>query len=588
MRKRLNKQVKINWYLSLNNYNYYYLSVNFFAMKKFYLLLLSLVIFYQNISLAQNYLLYYSPIISQPCEFDLGTFVTKPSNIRLYHTINDEWDGPIDSSYCISVSSGNNNYITIDTNSFNKSKALFIQFNIPTFPDLSLSPNSIHAVSADINFSTINPLQIDTLCNQGVCTQSRITVAIPDSAGIPFAAERVYYGKYKSNWDYSKILACIPIEYFDQQKVTSLTYRIKLITGAVTGYISLSNPRIENTPTLAFSEITATPASGSYSYSFNNFWYNHLGLHSTNSYPNANNITDIPIHFSPNPSTQTIADIYINELVFVSFQPFTQLKPDQVNGDTILHLFNLINNGGEICLNVFLEIVVEDDNSFTYRSGTVSLDGHMSCMMFKKGGKMIVDEGSTFHYGSGGMGILAWQTGAVVDIKKNAELIIHNRLNICENSMDEGPQQIYVTLNEGATLTFAPGSRLTNEFSIDGLMKLNVIMNGGTLNYQNLSPQDQQLLNIIYPTHYDNLNDNIIIYQNPLQNELMFSFNSESDASFEWKLIDIQGRVMYAKTLDCKKGLNFEHLNVNTLPGGMYLLHCMSGDSVITKKVIKL
>ncbi len=556
-------------------------------MKNFYLLLLSLVICYQNRSLAQNYMLYYSPIISQPCEFDLGTFVNKPSNIRLYHTLNDEWDGPIDSSYCIGVSSGDNSYITIDTNSFNKSKALFIQFDIPNNPGLSLFPNSIYAINAIIIFDGFNALQIDTLCNIGACTQSRITIAIPDSAGIPYSAERVYYGKYKSNWDYSSILACIPIEYFDQQKVTSLTYRIKLIPDAVTGYVNLYFPTIEHTPTNTFSGITATPTSGSYSYSFNIFWYNHLGLHTANIYPNANNITDIPIHFSPNPSTQAIANIYINDQVFVSFQPYTQLKPDLVNGGTIPHLFNLINNGGDICLNVFVEIVVEDDNSFTYRSGTVSLDGHMSCMMFKKGGKMIVDVGSTFHYGSGGMGVLAWQTGAVVDIKKNAELIIHNRLNICENSMEEGPQQIYVTLNEGATLTFAPGSRLTNEFSIDGLMKLNVIMNGGTLNYQNLSAEDQQLLNIIYPERNNSLQSNITLYQNPVHEQLSFSYNAERGENLEINVYDSTGRLMLSKEMPCEKGLNYQHFNSSLWPQGIYLMQLITGENNAVFKLAK-
>ena len=79
------------------------------------------------------------------------------------------------------------------------------------------------------------------------------------------------------------------------------------------------------------------------------------------------------------------------------------------------------------------------------------------------------------------------------------------------------------------------------------------------------------------------------VYPNPTQGVLNINFElANSAASTQIKLVDIKGRTVKQIAEDfVGRGFNRAQVDITNLPTGIYFLTIQSGDSVITKRVVK-
>lgn len=78
-------------------------------------------------------------------------------------------------------------------------------------------------------------------------------------------------------------------------------------------------------------------------------------------------------------------------------------------------------------------------------------------------------------------------------------------------------------------------------------------------------------------------NESIIIYPNPMKDNLTISVNSENEKITYVKLLDLNGKEVFNTILTDSNNT----LHISTLPPGLYFVQIISGTSCITKKVVK-
>ncbi len=110
------------------------------------------------------------------------------------------------------------------------------------------------------------------------------------------------------------------------------------------------------------------------------------------------------------------------------------------------------------------------------------------------------------------------------------------------------------------------------------------------VNYYRLKQIDldgrQTLSNIATVSFLQNEIADFSFYPNPVKSTLQISVNNNQSGNAKLELIDMQGRVVLAKTLSCKNGNVSTSLPIHHLTTGVYILKYTDGTVVNTNKVV--
>ncbi len=194
---------------------------------------------------------------------------------------------------------------------------------------------------------------------------------------------------------------------------------------------------------------------------------------------------------APNSAEQEVINLVVDPFQTLEIQPFTYLIGALVAGsDTLRHQVNLVNNGGDICLN-FVDFVVDGGDEFRHGGGSLYMNNAFSCMQFRHESALRVLEGATLHYGNNGAGMLALCRQLDRAGAQCHALVVDGILNLAECNDAIPPQQLYMDLPPGSKLIFTDQARLTNRFSQGQQMHLNVRMLGGEIDDAALAPEDR-------------------------------------------------------------------------------------------------
>ncbi len=90
------------------------------------------------------------------------------------------------------------------------------------------------------------------------------------------------------------------------------------------------------------------------------------------------------------------------------------------------------------------------------------------------------------------------------------------------------------------------------------------------------------------PQLANNLEENIILYPNPVKDKLGLMLNLDTDTRLNIQLIDLNGQLIH-NLFDQEINKGFQHVSVdidNSIPAGIYLCRLQTNDSVITRKLI--
>ena len=549
-----------------------------------------------------NFLFYEFETIQ--CPFDSSVTIQQPKNWRIYQTLNNKWDGTVDSNSCINVIDSASIESGFDLGTIDPTRSIFIKCLITS--QILLNPNEAYAARSLIGLRSPLEPDISTTCPNNLCSGLIIGIEIPDS-NFTGTTMRYYFdipNNLTGNSFQEYFETCIPTEYFNQNYLREFIIKITLDAPSIDlngEYLELFNVFFEDyNYGETVSEIIAPYFNGIDSTYFvpiqettneNGWWADYyLMLYGDDTtYPSSNNIYYIEGRPEPNTDYSAEVNLIVEEQFSLLFQPYTALRGALVEGsDTLRHSVNLINNGNDLCLSQIIDFTFDNGSNFLFRGGNINFEGKSACLMFKNKSALVVGENHTLHYGQNGKGILALQPGGEIILEKNSELIIDNTLWLQGFLSEKYEPQFYIDLQPSMTLTFGENAEILNLLSHSRNTKLNVYMNGGTLNDSKLSASSRNLINRIYPKPAERFMDNITIYQNPASSELTFGFLADEAGILELELFDMNGRIISFENYNVQKGHSKNSHSLDNLPTGIYVLKLKIRQQSAALKIFKI
>lgn len=561
----------------------------------------SILLFY-FVSYSQIFHEFYLPINNfslQTCEYDPTQMIISLEDWEVYQTLNGEWDGPRDSSICI-------NFEIDSTQNFERYFLPFSELNLnqPLFmkklfdDNINLDSNSIYNIRPSWHTKGDVEINLNNDCPNDICSGMLIGLEIPDSTNTTTFLEWHQYN-FNNGTFYADY--CLVSEKFTDAYLKEFIYKFSFQNAELSKQaITFSNIRFFSIYKHLLTEIIAEPihfenneynvpieyVAGSFLW-----FYEYLVLHNNSTYPSTLNPYYLEALPLINPEEKATINLIISEWLNLHFQPDTYLRGALVEGsDSLRHEFNLVNNGGTFCPIDFVEIPFTDGNSYIHNAGKINFSGQTGCMMFYDGGTLEIGDNTTLNYGNVGQGILMLGKHGTIKFGKNSKLIVDNHFKLWETSIwpDE---QVYIELNKGNELIFGKYARLSkNTFQENGHMKLNVYMNGGILDDSNLTPEERQLINRIYPEETVEIPTQmeVQLFPNPTSAQLHLSINTPVAKEIQVSIFSLEGKLLWNNSESIQIGQNEVGLPTASLAVGMYFVKIENPDGkIIVEKFVK-
>lgn len=538
------------------------------------------------------------------CTFDNTVTINAYKDWLVYQTLDDHWNGPIDSTICISLRSIPSEGIDLQT--VDIERPIFIRSKLTESNKVWLQPNYIYDANAGANYFGNNnaSFQGGTDCADNFCSGIIVGIQIPDESGNS-TAMRWYTDVPGADASDGRFSTCIPTEYFDDNYIREFIIKLSLAPNtSLDKRVRLQRGRLDaGWSPYYIDEVIADPSTfvdTSYNvplylvgYQNGPIWPapNYLLLYTDmNSYPSSSSPAYVEARPSVNtPDPQTINLIVSDWETFIP-QPFAILRGALVEGsDSIRHQVNLVNHTGDICMGGPVDFVFEDDTKYIHQGGHVNMEGLSSCMMFRNGGTFEVAEGTTMQYGQDGRGILALRSGGQLQLDKGSTLLFDGTLWLQGIPTAKHPDpQFYLDLKPGTSLIFGEHAIVLNANSISPDVKLNVYMNGGTLDDSHLSADERLLIHQIYPKPVERFSDNIKLLGNPITSVAPFEYISLGQEQLMLELYDLQGRYIAKKNYNTAEGYNRFEYDMSDMATGIYLANIKGNNGHATLKMVKL
>ena len=538
---------------------------------------------------------FYNALENRPCPYDEDVTVQWPVDWEIYQTLNGEWDGPVDSSRCITVAEGGFNP-TIDLGQVDPGLPLFIRST--NIIDPFLLPDHIYLAASGVQPNTGSILKLGTDCPGGLCSGLITRINIP-AAIDGERSDRTYKASIDGNNQEYYIESCITSERFEDQFAEEFVVKFTFNTMDLAGHeLRLFNSIIDQaySDVIPFSELVFPDWSftgSSYDAAIgeiiqNPGWsLNFLGAYADTTYPSI--LTPFFIEARPEINTSTAQQLNLMTGYYgnIQFQPFTQIRGALVEGsDSVRHELNIINDGMDWCLGVIIDLVFNGSANLVYGGGHLDFGGETACLMFLEGSELKVKPGVTLHYGTNGDGLLGLGKEGRIVLGKDSRMVINNRMVLWNHEPGE-ENQTSIDLQPGNHLVFGPTSRLERVGVQDHGIKLDVYMNGGTLDDSGLSPEDRMLINRIYPPVGPGLADNLIVFPNPVSSSLNWSYTTEAEGMVRWTLSNTLGQIIQTGIEQASRGKNIFTTPCSILPPGTYYLEVDNQKEYTTIPIMK-
>jgi len=561
-------------------------------MKKSITLLL---LVYSFIAFGQSpYDSFFKQTSLQPCPFDSTQMLLQFDAWEIYQTIDDRWDGIVDSSRCFEVKEYTSNNFEIELAQINPNRPLFIRNRIDDLNKIPLNPNMLYAPGLWHTLTGTTSLNLATNCSGDFCSGLIVGVDIPDESGSG-RDRRINSAPLKLD-NFNDFEFCMITEYFPDNFLRDFV--LKFSFDIISSNSTLRIGSVANNEVYEYGTIDEVAASPSYfdgtdyqvpllDFSQGSIWTgNMVLLYNAPTYPSPTAPSYVNVSPSPNTAQQENMNLYIDTWQVLTPQPFTYFRGGLIEGsDSLRHMVNLINNGGHLCIFSIVDLVFGGGTRYVHQGGKIDFVNNFSCIQFLDGGVLEVADDTDLHLGKRGVGALALRQGGSIEIGKNSSLTIDLQVWMNESRGVRTPHQIYVSLNRGSRLIFTEDAQLSNYGSIDGQMKLNVYMNGGILDDSQLSPKERALINRIYPAPEGPFANQLELFPNPASDQCNISLVLAEEELVSIQIFDIYGKVIYQKEEVLAKGRPMMAFPTNGLAEGVYWIEVKSGEHQSTKKL---
>lgn len=514
---------------------------------------------------------------------------------RGFQTLDSTHWGPRDTN-CFDISSFTGNGLRIAFDDLDTTIPIYIVSQLDSANKVPLDSNTLYRFSANFQAAQNAQLMDGITCPEDVCTGMQIGIEIPDSMG---TGTDIRWYKGYSQYGVQGFFSfefCIPTEKFPNgNHIRRAWLKIQPNGPNTNETLRCTGTYIENMQWATENLYAIEAPWNGFQYEFDMSPWNQACLGMTNfvlaygdtTYPNPNDISWVDVMPSPNTTTQEHVQVTVDPMGFLIAQPFTQMRGGPVLNDTLRHTYTLTNNGGTVCTYGIVEFVFQGGDGYRHNAGNVDFGSKNSCMLFGKGGKLIVPDGVTFEYGRAGMGMLALRTGGIIELGQGSELHLHNQFVFGEYRDENKPQSFDIYLKPGARLTFGAGSSLSNRLSkFPDATFLNVHMQGGVLDDSHLSKRERALIRRIYDDAPES-GPPVHVFGNPFHDVLTYTYGAERKTQLTTQLYTASGKLVYTQSRVTGVGNQRHDIQTAALAPGIYLLRIVTADAVITRKVVK-
>lgn len=549
------------------------------------LLLLTVFIFSFSILKSQDIYFDFTTQVA-PCPYDASVSTTQFLDWEIYKTLDDTWNGTIDSTFCFNISANN----ILDWSNLGIGETIFLRQKLTNSNKVLLTHDNLYSLNLDANITINTQLQLGDTCANGLCSGLIVGIEIPDSLGTG-KTMRWHEAPVEnhSSGGYLEVNSCIPTEYFQNGNyLREVIFKATIGTQGIR--LNIYQAQLNDVQHYSYLRLIQDSLIVPFSTFFNEYNYNTyfsllIAKNDTTIYPNSYGIEYVDIIPSPNVDTPVTMNIEIEYEASLTLQPFVELQGGYVlNDSSQRHNYNIINNGGSFCFPTIIEKIFTSGNNYIHNSGEVGFSGKMSCMAFGAESKLVVGEAATLYYGNGGTGNLALYPNSEIELKKDASFVLDNNLILFGSSENKTPSCI--TLNEGNQLIFGKFAKIKNHKSVQGIQQLDVYMKGGTIDFSQLDNNSRQYLNLIYENATTDFQENVKILGNPVYEVLSFSITNKDKNTTQIELLSIEGKVIFSEMKALDKGVNYLKIPISHLSNGLYFLNIQSKKGNETKKII--
>lgn len=511
---------------------------------------------------------------------------------QAYQTIENTYDGTIDSSICVSLKEDTTySGISFLYSSMDSTRSLYLKALIDTNNWVELGSNNVYNIYSSL-FPELGLLNSSTTCSEEICSGIIMGISTFDTDDNLINKRWIFVSVDSMVEDYGNAF-CFPAEYLPNQYITDFIYKYSFTEKIAADTIFMYGATIlewiygvnfyslESVPGFYEDSVFVIPSA--YLHDF----YSPTIVASFNKsgIPSIEN-TDT-IFAAPLPNTETVktVELRIDPYDVLQIQPYVKFSGGYVVGDTLRHNFHLVNEGGNFCV-YYIDLAFTDTSKYIHNSGLLDMNYTTSCLMFGNGGTLEIGEGATLYYGSNGVGILGLAKNAQINLLPNSSLVIGNNVQLF-GTQDFDPS-IYVQLNAGNKVVFTIGSTIRPFNAQSQEMQLCFYMNGGELDDSALSEEDKKYIRRIYPSANNEPFGKIKIFPNPVTDVLFAQLESETETQVNFQIYDFYGHPVLQNFIQVKSGVYQYTIPISTLHKGMYFIQFDFQGEILRNAFIRL
>lgn len=509
--------------------------------------------------------------INDSCKVDTSMMVNQFIEWQVYHTVDNTWNGEIDSNFCFNSYDPSESGLFLDYTESDPSKYVFARALIDPVEAFQFKENWIYKVEMPFENRDIF---IDTSCAD--CNKVIMGIRTPNSS---YSDDTLKYYEYaiefKSMYSANWAEFCFPTEEFTSTNhLDSFIIQLKLLDDASIDKrvrlerVTMYDMGLEGPPNYLTEALIPSYSTSSNVYELTAWWWpssNYMVLYDTSAYPSAINQSYLDVTPLPNPTDSQHVDIIVQEFASLFFQPYSNFRGGLVEGSTSWrHSYSVINYGSNICIEPFVEVAFEADNSYIHRSGNLSFQTG-SCFLLKAGGQLVIDENATLTYGHKSTGMLALSSGGRLRFAKDAKLNMNGTLVLLNKAGNKEDHEIY--LNTGNSLVFGRKSRIKTSHPDSRLIIHN---NGGFIDLSRLPSEDQKKVIIL---ENEAEKDQFEVIGNLItEPNLHIQYFSTEAKSRQYSIYCLDGSLVRQENIDILPGKNTFRLNLGALDKGTYII----------------
>lgn len=544
-----------------------------------------------------------SDIYFDLCRFDSSVTVNQPSTHFFYQTTNNEFDGPIDSSFCANLVGENALYL--DLSDYDFDRVLFIAQNIqePFLPDLE--PYENYLIDRYFRLENVE-IDRESIVEDSIFSGIRVGYQFNDAVtGVSGQRESLFFFDTTGTGYYSYGESCFYSERFQNQQLTYLVAAFKLkATGSepkIIPYRLGVIPKEEERSAVDYFEIIVPNSNdnGPFESYMNNAvrtvepggGYNFYLQQNDTLLPSTQNIRFTDANIFPNRTSQEELILHAYESTLYT-PPYTGIRGGLVEGqDSLRHQLTLsFIDAFPSCYYMIVDLWVPNGVTYLFGDGNVEFAGPSNCFILREGGCLAIAENSTFNYGYRGIGLLATKHGSRLDLEAGSTLNINVLWHLAQDPLSGRDNDTHVYMKRGSKLVFGPQAELDRSHP-DGQGYLYIhLAPGASVDWKNLSAEERALIRIVQPDYaLDSSRENqLLVYPNPTLGAFFVQIPpglEDENASVE--VYDQLGKLLLNQEISTRSNQGAIQLEqAASLPSGIYTVKLSTNQKAWNTQLI--